>query len=137
MKISMKLFAVPMLGAIVLGLVAFTYPATGEWKVPDADQKVKNPVKAEKASIDAGAALYGKHCKSCHGKTGEGDGPKASELKTELTDFSGAKFQGQSDGAMFYKILKGRDEMPSFAKKITEDNDVWNLVNYVRTLKKK
>ena len=38
---------------------------------------------------------------------------------------------------LFYKILKGRDEMPSFSKKITEDNDVWSLVNYLRTLKKK
>ena len=137
MKTSMKFIAAPVFGAMVLGMVAFTYPAGGEWKVPDTDQKVKNPVKAEKASIDAGAALYGKHCKSCHGKAGEGDGPKAAELKSELADFSAAKFQGQSDGALFYKILKGRDEMPSFSKKITEDNDVWSLVNYLRTLKKK
>ncbi len=136
MKTSMKLIAAPVFGAMVLGMVAFTYPG-GEWKVPDTDQKVKNPVKADKASQDAGAALYGKYCKSCHGKAGEGDGPKAAELKTELADFSQAKFQGQTDGSMFYKVLKGRDEMPSFAKKITEDNDVWNIINYVRTFKKK
>jgi len=49
---------------------------------------------------------------------------------------SKADFQAQSDGALYYKIAEGRDDMPSFKKKIPDAEDIWNLVNYVRTLKK-
>ena len=80
--------------------------------------------------------MFAKHCQSCHGKTGLGDGTKASELKTEPGDFSKAGFQSQSDGSIFYKISEGKDDMPSFKKKITEANDIWNVINFVRTLKK-
>ena len=104
--------------------------------VPDKDAKVSNPVKSSAESISDGKALFAKHCQSCHGKTGLGDGTKASELKTEPGDFSKADFQKQSDGSLFYKISEGRDDMPSFKKKISDANDIWNVVNFVRTLKK-
>ena len=136
MKKSIKVMVVSFSGVVVLGLLSFSY-AGGEWKVPDTDKNVKNAVKSDKVSIDAGAVLYAKHCKSCHGKTGEGDGPKATELKGELSDFTQSKFQSQTDGALFYKINKGRDEMPSFAKKISEEDDVWSIINYMRTFGKK
>ena len=45
-------------------------------------------------------------------------------------------FQSQSDGSLFYKVSEGRDDMPSFKKKIPDAEDIWNLVNYMRTLKK-
>ena len=65
-----------------------------------------------------------------------GDGPKAAQLKTDPRNFSQAAVQKDSDGAFFYKISEGRDDMPSFKKKITDDEDIWNIVNYMRTLKK-
>jgi hypothetical protein len=65
-----------------------------------------------------------------------GDGTKAATLKTEPGDFSKADFQSQSDGAIFYKSSEGRDDMPSFKKKIPEAEDRWSVVNYLRTLKK-
>lgn len=137
MKISTKFLSVPALGLFIFSLVGFTYLGGGEWKVPDDKQKTKNPVAANKTSLDAGKELYDQYCKSCHGKFGEGDGPKASELKTELIDFTQSKFQSQTDGALFYKITTGRDEMPSSRKKITDDEDVWNIINYMRTFAKK
>ncbi|HEV2354025.1 MAG TPA: c-type cytochrome, partial [Puia sp.] len=73
---------------------------------------------------------------SCHGAKGLGDGSKASQLKTEPGDFSTAEVQSQSDGSMFYKISEGRDDMPSFKKKIPDEEDIWNLIDFVRTLKK-
>ena len=75
-------------------------------------------------------------CFSCHGKTGAGDGNKAAPLETAMEDMSAAAVQGQSDGELFYKISEGREEMPSFKKKITEKEEVWAVVNYMRTLKK-
>ena len=114
---------------------AFTPQTKKPWDAPASAAGKANPQKGPE-SIANGKALFAKHCQSCHGKTGLGDGTKASELKTEPGDFSKAAFQGQSDGAIFYKISEGRDDMPSFKKKITEPNDMWDVVNFVRTLKK-
>ena len=68
-------------------------------------------------------------------KSGLGDGPKARMLDTFAGDFSGAFFQNQTDGEHFYKTKEGRDEMPGYDKKLT-DEDIWNIVNYMRTFKK-
>lgn len=104
--------------------------------MPDKYKKMKNPVKSDAESIATGKALYVKHCKSCHGSKGLGDGPKAAQLKTECGDFSKADFQSQSDGSIFYKTSEGRKDMPSFKKKIPDETDMWSVVNYMRTLKK-
>ena len=41
-----------------------------------------------------------------------------------------------SDGELFYKVSKGRDEMPAYRRDL-EDNQRWYLVDYMRTLKAK
>ncbi len=105
-----------------------------DWKVPAEYEKMKNPVKADKESIAIGKMLWSKHCKSCHGKDGLGDGPKAAQLDTPAGDFSSEAFQKQSDGAIFYKSWIGRGEMPNYEKKIPSKEDVWHLVNYMRTM---
>jgi mono/diheme cytochrome c family protein len=106
------------------------------WPVPDKAAKTPNPVKSSAESISSGKALWTQHCSSCHGKTGLGDGTKAAQLKTQPNDLTVASFQSQSDGSIYYKISEGRDDMPSFKKKIPDANDIWDLVNYMRTLKK-
>ena len=67
---------------------------------------------------------------------GLGDGPKAAQLETFPGDFSTEEFQAQSEGAVYYKSFVGRDEMPNFEKKITDEEDQWAIVNYMRTMKK-
>ena len=105
------------------------------WVVPDKYLKMANPVASNPESIKEGKELWIKHCQSCHGKSGRGDGQKASELKTEPGNFTLPVTQKQPDGSLFYKIYEGREDMPSFKKKIPEADDIWNLVNYVRTFK--
>ena len=61
------------------------------WPVPEKYQKMPNPVKADDASVSTGKSLWTKHCASCHGKTGLGDGTKAAKLKTQPGDFSKAE----------------------------------------------
>jgi mono/diheme cytochrome c family protein len=105
------------------------------WPVADKFSSVKNPVKPDATNLKEGRDLYTTHCQSCHGKKGKGDGPKAANLETASGDFTLPAFQSQTDGALFYKISEGRKDMPSFKKKIPEASDIWNVVNYVRTLK--
>jgi mono/diheme cytochrome c family protein len=106
------------------------------WPVPDNYKKMKNPVASDAESIAAGKALWSTHCKSCHGTKGLGDGPKAAQLKTEPGDFSNPTTQSQSDGSLFYKTSEGREDMPSFKKKIPDQEDIWSIVNYIRSFKK-
>lgn len=105
------------------------------WPVPDKYKNMANPVKSDATSLATGKTLYNQHCKSCHGTKGKGDGPKAAQLDTECGDFSKAAFHSQTDGELFYKTSEGRKDMPSFKKKIADQNDIWAVVNYMRTFK--
>ncbi|MFN8208234.1 MAG: cytochrome c [Bacteroidales bacterium] len=105
------------------------------WDVPANYKTMKNPVKSDAASIASGKTLWGQHCASCHGKAGLGDGPKARNLETSAGDFTKAPFTDGTDGEIFYRTKMGRGEMPKYDKKIT-DEDIWALVNYMRTMKK-
>ena len=106
---------------------------TNRWVVPSKYIAMKNPTDS-KVDLSIGKNLYSKHCKSCHGAEGYGDGSKANEMNGDLGDFSSEEFQNQSDGALFYKTTMGRDDMPEFTKKLPEDEDRWLIVNYMRTL---
>lgn len=116
-------------------LVSFISIQTEPWPVPDKYVKMANPVKGDADAVTAGKALWVKHCQSCHGKAGAGDGTKAAQLETELVDMKSAAFQKQTDGEMFYKTLTGRDEMPTFEKKIPDQEEIWSVVSFMRTLK--
>ena len=122
------------LGLLLVFLGGFTNWQGEPWEVPDNYQKMKNPIASDDNSISIGKALYSKHCKSCHGKEGLGDGPKSEQLDTPSGDFTTDESHAQSDGSLFYKTREGRDDMPTFKKKIPLDEDVWHLVNYMRTL---
>ena len=113
-----------------------SYQDKKPWPVPDNYKNMKNPLGSNSQTIADGKALYATHCKSCHGAKGLGDGSKAAQLKTEPGDFSSAEFQSQTDGAIFYKTSEGRDDMPSFKKKIADAEERWSIVNFMRTLKK-
>ena len=122
-----------ILGLLTFALYSFTSIVQEDWKVPAKYQTMKNPTDP-KADLAIGKSLYSKHCKSCHGAEGYGDGPKADEMNGDLGDFSSKKFQSQSDGALFYKTTIGRDDMPEYTKKMPDDEDRWLIVNYMRTL---
>ncbi len=122
-------------GVAIFSLVTGFQPKK-PWVVPDKYEKMKNTVAANAESLKNGKELWARNCQSCHGKTGHGDGSKAAQLKTEPGNFSLPDVQKESDGAFFYKISEGREDMPSFKKKIPDEDDIWSLVNYIRTLDK-
>lgn len=125
-----------LFAACVMSVAFTTIQQPKPWPVPEKNAKTVNPVKSSAESIASGKSLWNLHCASCHGKKGLGDGSKAAQLKTQPEDMSKSSLQAQSDGSLFYKISEGRDDMPSFKKKIPDAEDIWNLVNFARTLKK-
>jgi len=121
-------------------LLAFSFSTAmqaqtaGGWNIPAKFKTTKNPVAVTKESVADGKDLFAKHCKSCHGPKGLGDGPKAATLDVSCSDFSTKKFQAMADGEIFFQVSEGKGKMPSFKKTIAEDNQRWAIVNYIRTL---
>ncbi|MDZ4714544.1 MAG: cytochrome c [Cytophagales bacterium] len=132
----MKFYAFVFLACCLIVGTVHAQEKPKPWTVPESAKKVKMPIKNNAENLSIGKGVYAKHCKSCHGKNGEGDGPKASELKTFPGDFSETEFQKLSEAELFYKTAEGRDDMPSFKKKIGNDEDIWAVVQYIKTFKK-
>jgi mono/diheme cytochrome c family protein len=132
-----------LVALFLISFAFFLFPAndcnaqnTGDnWKAPAKYKSMVNKYKATKDADGVGKSLWVKHCASCHGKEGYGDGKKSGELETEMRDITSKKVQAQTDGELYYKSFIGQDEMPNFTKKIPSEEDRWLLVNYMRKLK--
>lgn len=78
--------------------------------------------------------LYAKNCASCHGRDG-----RAKTFKGKLKharDLADSEWQGSvSDERMFNSIMNGKGKMPTYGKKLAEQ-EIDSLVAYVRTLRK-
>jgi mono/diheme cytochrome c family protein len=121
---------------IATGTLVFAHEMTG-WVAPEEAKKIKNPIKATKASIQRGKEIYEKKCTLCHGNKGDGKGPASAGLNPKPTSFKGPHGHGGqiSDGEHFWKITTGRGTMPSFEKDLTEE-ERWHMINYINTFSK-
>jgi len=96
-----------------------------------------NPVEATPESLERGKKRYSYDCALCHGDDGAGKGEAAKAEKLKLSDFTDpATLRDKPDGELFYVIKNGRDRMPPEGDR-AEANDIWDLVNYIRSLAKK
>lgn len=123
---------------LLAGVSANAQPAPAERPaaVPADAKKVKSLVPTSPASITAGSLLFQKYCKFCHGASGKGDSPMAPKTMhpSNLTDAEWTR--GSSDGEIFWVIQNGappKYDMKGLKAKLS-DQDIWNLVNYVRSL---
>ena len=122
-----------------LGVAAVAL-AHDDWKAPAEERARVNPVPVSPMALARGRMLYQKHCASCHGATGKGDGTAARHAVRPPHDLTDASVQEKiTDGEAFWKVSTGRREgadviMPAFATKIPADDDRWRLVLFVRTL---
>jgi len=125
------------LGAL-LAVSSIGTPARGQgkWECPAAEKAKKNPVASNAQSIAAGKKLTAdKACTACHGESGKGDGPGAAALNPKPADWTAVP-ASESDGCLFWKVSTGRGAMPPWKDSLSEP-ERWQLVNYIRSLKKK
>lgn len=100
---------------------------------PEA-QKLKNPIPADVTSIEEGRKLYQRHCASCHGPTGKGDGSMALAGGTPANLTDETWDHGSSDGEVFVVIREGTSsDMEPYKDRLT-DKQIWQVVNYIRSL---
>ena len=103
--------------------------------LPEPAQKT-NPVKPTPESLAKAKKTYGIDCAMCHGENGDGKGDLAADLKG-VTDFTKPEaMKDRTDGDLFHIIRKGKGDMPPEGDR-AKDDDVWNLVNYIRSFAKK
>jgi len=127
-----KILFVCVLGLICLSIVFGAFHKT-PWAVPEAEKQRKNPLELSEANIAAAKPIFSEKCANCHGDKGKGDGSEAmmyDPSPSDLTD--SAKMSKLTDGEIFYQITEGRKPMPSFRKRLTEEQR-WQLVLLVRS----
>jgi mono/diheme cytochrome c family protein len=113
-----------------IGLAAFHKTP---WSVPLEYKLRKNPLAASDANLNAAKPVYNEYCSNCHGDSGKGDGSDAMMYDPSPSDLTDAKHMNTlTDGEIYYQITQGRKPMPSFRKKLTEEQR-WQLVILVRS----
>jgi mono/diheme cytochrome c family protein len=121
-------------------LVVMAISAAGQSPGGSAEgKKLKNPVASTPDSIKAGQASFQKNCRFCHNSDAKGNGPMAPEgtHPSDLTDDQWDR--GSTDGELFLVIRDGASpkfDMKGFKSKMTE-TEMWNVVNYLRSLQGK
>jgi len=107
------------------------------YTIPQEAVHQANPVKATPESITHGKKWYGYDCAMCHGKDGDGKGEVGADMKLKVTDFTDpATLKDMTDGELFYIIKVGKGDMPPEGARVKTD-ELWDLVNYVRSLARK
>ena len=104
-----------------------------KWVTPTTSAAKKNPIAPTQDSIVAGQKVYLKHCTTCHGQNGGGDGPAVADLGIQPSRLCDPRLRAEPDGALFWKITAGKKPMPGYGRRLSE-TDRWNLINYIRTL---
>jgi mono/diheme cytochrome c family protein len=118
-------------------------PRPGTTAVGPPSAAMRNPVPSTPASIAAGKTAYDATCSACHGSLAQGavkakvtisiieeqGGKQPPDLTDEQWD------HGASDGEIYTVIKRGVPStmMPGFDS-VVSDTDLWNIVNYLRTL---
>jgi mono/diheme cytochrome c family protein len=102
-----------------------------------ADAAKVNPTKPTAVSLAAGKKAYGSDCAMCHGKTGAGDGDLAADMKLKLKDYRDAdSLKSLTDGEIYSIITNGKGQMSGEEGRM-QPKQIWDVVNYVRSLSKK
>jgi mono/diheme cytochrome c family protein len=98
-------------------------------------QPATTPVPSSSESIQRGQHLYSITCQVCHGKSGNGLSPLSAFFNPPPADLTGATVQNMTDAQIYVVITQGFNVMPPMAENLSP-TERWDVINYVRTLKK-
>ncbi|RPI22046.1 MAG: hypothetical protein EHM70_24310, partial [Chloroflexota bacterium] len=142
----MKLVQYSIVAGITLMLAACNFSLAGDvTPPPGARQEVAastQPPQSEgpmyplvAPNPQNGTAIYADKCAACHGETGQGDGPQASQLPNPPAPLGLPDLARQSTPAEWYAIVTNGNMdkfMPPFTS--LSDNQRWDVVAYAFSL---
>ncbi len=102
-------------------------PAAHLSKAPASAQSLQNPFVGQSEAAAAGYKLFQRHCAQCHG-------PDARGLE-HAADLHSSAIQDAPPGVLFWALRNGRIRkgMPSWSQ--LPDQQLWQIVTYLKTLK--
>jgi mono/diheme cytochrome c family protein len=111
--------------------------SAAESKSAPETAKRLNPVKPTPSSIASGKKSYTYDCAMCHGKEGAGDGDLAGQMHLKLRDYRDpVVLKELTDGEIYSIITNGKGQMTGEEGRMKPEQ-IWDLVNYIRSLGKK
>jgi mono/diheme cytochrome c family protein len=100
--------------------------------------KIKNPVPATSESVAAGQQVFRRYCATCHGTSAQGG--SGNDIIPPAPDLTDSEWKhGSTDGEIFAVIKNGVPpdlNMEPWGDRIKE-TDIWNVVNFMRSLARK
>lgn len=103
--------------------------------LPRGQNDLRNPFPPTPARLASARGLYQRQCALCHADNGDGHSEIGENLYPKPPDLRGLT-QNKSDGALFYSIRNGirMSGMPAWSH--DSDEEIWNLVSLIRSLRK-
>jgi mono/diheme cytochrome c family protein len=83
------------------------------------------PSAAVEPGLSRGKAVYQRYCNVCHPGGGRGSGPSLQTLAGIWSDQEIARL-----------VREGKNRMPPFSDKVISNDELTDLIAYIRTLKK-
>jgi mono/diheme cytochrome c family protein len=116
----------------LLAIAPLTAPAAAQDAAP---QKVPAKVTAETQA--KAKNLYARDCALCHGATGDGKSDLAKDMQLNMVDYTDPKTLASLQDQDLFKIIRnGKDKMPAEDTGRAKDEEVWNLIVYIRNFSK-
>jgi mono/diheme cytochrome c family protein len=128
-----KIFCFSGLCVVMIILMSSNPPEN--WIAPESAKAIVNPLRSNETATSEGKKIYTNLCVVCHGNKGKGDGIAGMTLKPRPSNLAQPLVQNQTDGEIFWKITTGKAPMAAY-KELLTDEQRWQLVNYLRELKK-
>lgn len=125
-----KIVLAAVIACLPLGLAAknprkaYNDPTLAD--APAKVQSLQNPYAGKPEALQAGKKLFARHCASCHGADAKG--------REDAPSLFSPQVQTATPGAMLWFLKNGnlRGGMPAWSK--LPDQQLWQLVSYLRTL---
>lgn len=84
-------------------------------------------------SVRRGGETYRVYCITCHGPTGDGDGPVPKRGFPPPPSLLTGNSRMMKDGQLFHILTYGQGNMPQFAAQLSRDAR-WDMINYIRDM---
>jgi len=127
-----KTLQTPPKGTIARGFMP-EYP-DGELTRENAGDVLMSPYDAATADMARGAKMYATFCQTCHGLSGDGDGPVTKRGVPPPPSLKTDKVRNMKDGDLYYLISYGVGNMPPYKAQIKR-NDRWLVTHFIKTMK--
>src|ERR1035438_2304990 len=123
---------------VLFGITALSTPGSiSQDSTPAPAAGQKNSVKPSDKSQARAKELYAQDCALCHGNNGNGKTDLAKDMELALADWSNpATLANKQDHDLFNIIRNGKGKMPAEEAGRAKDDEVWNLIIYIRGLYK-